>query len=220
MADKGQAKSEAPPPDRKSGCLKNVFLLSLLALAVLGLLGYLSFDPQPLDDIEGYREKPGPPPLTGRNLATVLENAAKNNHGVRITEKEINEYLLRTLKFEQGGVFKGRVTARGVWVRLEKDVAEIIIEREIMGKSHTISMFLRPEQEKQDDDSMLTKVHRSRGRWGRTRIFRGFMLLTNSSFKSLAAEYSEELELLQTMFKNKVRITITEGAIELSPPEL
>jgi hypothetical protein len=46
------------------------------------------------------------------------------------------------------------------------------------------------------------------------------MLLTNSSFKSLAAEYSEELELLQTMFKNKVRITITEGAIELSPPEL
>ena len=71
-----------------------------------------------------------------------------------------------------------------------------------------------------DDDSMLTKVHRSRGRWGRTRIFRGFMLLTNSSFKSLAAECSEELELLQTMFKNKVRITITEGAIELSPPEL
>ena len=130
------------------------------------MLGYLSFDPQPLDDIEGYRGKPGPPPLTGRNLATVLENAAKNNHGVRITEKEINEYLLRTLKFEQGGVFKGRVTARGVWVRLEKDVAEIIIEREIMGKSHTISMFLRPEQEKQDDDSMLTKVHRSRGRWG------------------------------------------------------
>ena len=149
-----------------------------------------------------------------------LKEKYELHHGVRITEKEINEYLLRTLKFEQGGVFKGRVTARGVWVRLEKDVAEIIIEREIMGKSHTISMFLRPEFEKQDDDSMLTKVHRSRGRWGRTRIFRGFMLLTNSSFKSLAAEYSEELELLQTMFKNKVRITITEGAIELSPPEL
>jgi hypothetical protein len=218
MADKGKAKSEVPPPPpKKANLLKNVFFLSVLALVVLGLLVYISFDPQDLSDIEGYRETPGPPPLTTRNLATVLENAAKDEHGVRITEKEINDYLLRTLKFEQEGIFKGRVAARGVWVRLEKDVAEVIIEREVMGKSHTISMYLRPEQQEQEDGAMLTKVHRSTGRWGRTRIFRGFMLLTKSSFVSLAEAYQKELELLQAMFRSKVRVTIEEGAIEFSP---
>ncbi len=220
MADTENSKSEAPPPKKKSGCLKNVFFLSLLALVALGLLAYLSFDPQDLSDIQGYRDKPGLAPPAGRNLATVLENAAKNGHGVRITEKEINEYLLRTLKFEQGGVFKGRMAAKGVWVRLEEGVAEVIIEREVMGeRRHTISMFLRPEQKEGDDGSMLTKVHRSTGRWGRTRIFRGFMLLTKSSFENLAATYSDEFEILQTMFKKKVRITITADHIELSPPE-
>lgn len=220
MAEKGTAKSEGPPPPppKKSSLLKNVFFLSVLALTVLGGLAYISFDPQNLTDIDGYREKPGPPPLTSRNLATVLENAAKNEHGVRITEKEINEYLLRTLKFEQEGVFKGRVAARGVWVRLEQDVAEVIIEREIMGKSHTISMYLRPEQQEEEDGAMLTKVHRSTGRWGRTKIFRGFMLLTKSSFVSLAEAYPQELDLLQSMFKSKVRVTIKDGVLELAPP--
>jgi hypothetical protein len=79
-------------------------------------------------------------------------------------------------------------------------------------------MYLRPEQQEQEDGAMLTKVHRSTGRWGRTRIFRGFMLLTKSSFVSLAEAYPKELDLLQAMFRSKVRVTIEEGAIELSPP--
>ena len=66
---------------------------------------------------------------------------------------------------------------------------------------------------------MLTKVHRSTGRWGRTRIFRGFMLLTKSSFESLGAVYAEELKVLEDLFRNKTRITITEGNLELSPAE-
>ncbi len=135
MSEKGSTISEAPPSKKKSGFLKNLFFLSILALVVLAGLAYISFDPQDLTDIEGYRETPGPTPPGGRNLATVLENAVKNGHGVRVTEKEINDYILRTLKFRQEGVFKGRIEARGVWVRLNDGEAEVILRAGSGGKA-------------------------------------------------------------------------------------
>ncbi len=220
--DSSKGKRKAPPPTKRGTFFKNLFFVSLLGLVVIWGLAYLSFDPQDLSDIEGYQKDRNDSPLPllgGRNLGTVLENAVKNKHGVRITEEEINNYIRRTLKFEQEGWFKSFVTSRGVWVRLEEDVIEVIIEREVWGKRHTISMLLRPEQSKQEDGRINTSVNRREGKWGRTRVVRGFMYLTNSSFTALREAYAEETEQVWDMFRGRFQIKVSDGVMELSPPE-
>lgn len=223
MADKAKEKGKlGPVPEKKGGLLKNIFFLSLLALVVLGGLGVLSFSPHDLSDIDGYYEEPGILPPPGRDLAQVLRDAAKSDERVIITEREINHYLQRTVKFEQEGLLQGQVRAKGVWVRLDEGVAEIVLERELAfldDRRHTISMFLKPSQRMNDDGSMSTKVHRSTGRYGKIKVIRGFMLLTKSSFESLGAVYSEELKLLKSMFEAKVAIKITTDYIQLDPPK-
>jgi hypothetical protein len=207
------------PPTRKALFFKNLFFLSLLGLVGIGLLASLSFDPQDLSDIDGYAEDSSALIPGGPDLANLLENAARNKNGVRITEEQINSYLRRTLIFEQEGWFKSFVSARGVWVRLQEDIVEVIIEREVWGKRHTISMLLQPEQTKQQDGRINTTVSRGKGKWGRTRVLNGFMLLTNSSFVSLRGAYSTETQQIWDMFRGRFQIKVSDGVLELSPPE-
>ena len=148
-------------------CIRDRFYLSLLGLVGIGLLALVSFDPQDLSDVDGYVEDSSAVIPGGPNLVNLLENAARNKNGVRLTEEQINNYIRRTLKFEQGGWFESFVTARGVWVRLQENVVEVIIEREVWGKRHTISMLLEPEQTAQEDGGINTTVSRGKGKWGR-----------------------------------------------------
>ena len=209
-----------PEPRRSGGCLKNLFMLALLALIVLGGLSFFTFEPQDLDDIDGYVAEASPLTPGGRNLASVLEEAVTEGREVTITEKEINDYIRRTLRFRQEGLFAKHVEMKGVWVRLENGAAEVIIEREINGQwRHTVSMFLKPKQTDGEDGKLVTSVPRSSGRFGRVRVIRGFLYLTRSSFESLASQYSNELDFVQRMFRNKVRITIGDGELKLSAPE-
>ncbi len=207
------------PPTRKGAFFKNLFLLSILGLVVIGLLAYLSFDSQDLSDIDGFVENSLAIAPAGPNLANLLENAARNKNGVRITEEQINSYIRRTLKFEQGGWFESFVEARGVWVRLQENVVEVIIEREVWGRPHTISMLLQPEQTAQDDGRINTNVSRKKGKWGRAKVLNGFMLLTNSSFVSLREAYATETQQIWDMFRGRFQIKVSDGVLELSPPE-
>ena len=207
------------PLTRKETFFKNLFLLSLLGLVVIGSLAYLSFDSQELSDIEGYIQDPSGLAPAGLNLANLLENAARNKNGVRITEEQINSYIRRTLKFEQDGWFAGFVEARGVWVRLQENVAEVILEREVWGRSHTISMELEFEQTAQEDGRINTNVGRKKGKWGRAKVLNGFMLLTNSSFVSLREAYATETQQIWDMFRGRFQIKVSDGVLELSPPE-
>lgn len=219
MGDKKE-KKETVEEKNKGGCMRSALLLSLLLLAVLGALTYLTFDPQDLSDIEGYRETPSLLPPSGRDLLKVLDAAQKGPHTATLTEREINAYLLRTLKRSQEGVFKDRVTLRGVWVRLTEGQAEVIIERELMGERlHTISMFLTIEQQLGENGQVTTLVHRSGGRFGRTRVAQGYLLLVMGAFDSLASTYGDELAIIRKMFKGMTRATINDGELVLKPPE-
>ncbi len=208
-----------PPPTRKALFFKNLFYLSLLGLGGIGLLAYLSFDPQDLSDVDGYVEDTSTVIPGGPNLAHLLENAARNKNGVRLTEEQINNYIRRTLQFEQGGWFESFVAARGVWVRLQENIVEVIIEREVWGKRHTISMLLEPEQTAQEDGGINTTVGRGKGKWGRSRVLNGFMLLTNSSFASLREAYAVETQQIWDMLRGRFQIKVSDGVLELSPPE-
>ena len=187
--------------------------------AAIGLLALVSFDPQDLSDVDGYVEDSSAVIPGGPNLANLLENAARNKNGVRLTEEQINNYIRRTLKFEQGGWFESFVTARGVWVRLQENIVEVIIEREVWGKRHTISMLLEPEQTAQEDGGINTTVSREKGKWGRAKVLNGFMLLTNSSFVSLREAYGAETQQIWDMFRGRFQIKVSDGVLELSPPD-
>lgn len=222
-SDKGSGKGRnelpPPPPSKKSKLLMNIFLISLLGLIVLGFLGYKTFEPQDLSDIDGYREEAGPAPLGHRNIGTALENAFKNKSPLQITEEEINEYILSTLKFEQEGWLKDYVAIKGVWVRLEKDVIEVIIEREVKGKTHTVSMLYEPEQKMEKDGTMSSAVHRKKGKWGGTRVPNGFLYLTNSSFEALTSSFADEIGTARRMVMGMFQMNVSEGVIEFHPPD-
>ena len=217
----GEKTERKPPPSptRKALFFKNLFYLSLLGLVGIGLLALVSFDPQDLSDVDGYVEDSSAVIPGGPNLVNLLENAARNKNGVRLTEEQINNYIRRTLKFEQGGWFESFVTARGVWVRLQENIVEVIIEREVWGKRHTISMLLEPEQTAQEDGGINTTVSREKGKWGRAKVLNGFMLLTNSSFVSLREAYGAETQQIWDMFRGRFQIKVSDGVLELSPPD-
>jgi hypothetical protein len=220
MAKKEETKGEKEEQKAKGGCMRTVLVLALLLLAILGVLTYLTFDPQNLSDIEGWREDVSPIPAPGRDLGKVLESALKGGHSATLTEREINHYLVNTLKIRQEGVFKERVELKGVWVRLTENRAEVIIEREIMGKKrHTISMFLEIEQRLGEKDQVTTYVHRSGGRFGRTEVPQGYLLIVMGAFDSLGAAYGDELAIFRQMFKGMTRVVIKEGELVLTPPE-
>ena len=219
MGDKKEAKG-ATEEKKKGGFLRLLMVLSLLLLAVLGVFTYLTFDAQDLSDIDGYRETASLIPAPGRDLAKVLDAAQKGAHTATLTEREINSYLIRTLKSTQEGVFKDRVALKGVWVRLTEDQAEVIIEREIMGeRRHTISMFVQIEQQVGEDGQVRTRVDRPGGWFGRTRVAQGYLHLVKGSFDSLAASYGDELAIIHKMFEGMTRATINDGELVLTPPE-
>lgn len=220
MAEKKKQEEPEQPEKKKGVIMRNLLMLALLFLAVLGGLTYLTFDPQSLTDIDGYRETRRIVPQQGRDLGKVLDAAYKGKHAATISEEEINTYIQRTLKLEQGGAFAGHVELKGVWVRLEDGVAEVIIERELMGKRrHTLAMRLSIEQTVGADGQVATEIKPQAGRFGRTRVPQGYLHLVIGSFDSLGRAYGGELDILKKMFKGMTRVTIGDGELVLTPPE-
>ena len=76
MADKDKSNAKlAIPAKKKGGGLKNIFMLAILALVVLGGLSYFTFEPQKLSDIDGYEETIMRPAAASRDLLAGLEHA-------------------------------------------------------------------------------------------------------------------------------------------------
>ncbi len=194
--------------ERKSGIRRLFTTLGLLLALVFGLLIYLSFQPQDLGDIAGRavdeREK-------DPSVRLLLEEAAMNGRSVVISERQLNSWLTQTLLAEQEGrvAEKLAVDIMGVWVRLSEASggrAEIVIEREVEGRPHTVSMYLRIEREKKGKQ-WVTYIHKDGGRFlglvplggrfGKAKVPQGFLMLVKSSFENLAGAYAEELGWLE-----------------------
>jgi len=217
--------ADETPPVRRSSCLAKIAaLIPMLGVAGLGVAMYFISLPQDLSDLTD--DLPPAGALPGRDLTVVLKNAAERGFPVTLTEEELNAWLARTLEARQGGLLEEYVTVEGVRLRLEKDHAEVIIERRIFGHPNTVSMFLRIEQT--ETAKSVTKqlyfdggqFHESLpfpprgGRFGQLTVPQGFLILVRSSFEELAALYAEELQLGP---EGMARVTINEGSITLDP---
>lgn len=219
MADK-----EALKP--KGSCLgKMVALLAFAGLAGLGTAVFFMGRPQDLSDIKGIAAGG-----KSRDLRAVLQSAVDRGYEVTLTEEEINLYLKQTLRAKQGGWLGESVAFDGVRVRLEEGRAEVIMERSVMGRPLTLSMFVRVEQTLSMKGSTQTSVLRDGGpflpeiprleklvkggRFGRLVVPQGFLLLVLPAYEKLAAAYRQELSL---GFEEMSRIKLGDGKLVLDP---
>lgn len=212
-------------PKSGSGCLSKLFFLIVLMGALgLGSALYFITQPQDLSGLGGY----GPAAKTApvREMKVVLKNAIDRGFPVTLSETDINNWLGRTLATKQGGVLASQVSLERVWVRLEDGVAEIIMERKLMGQPFTVSMFLQVEKfesakgittEVKLDGGPFHKdfpVPPRGGRFGKLVVPQGFLILVMPAYQKLAALFLEEKNLgLEEMS----RVKIEKGRIILDP---
>lgn len=219
------AESSQPAPG--GGCLPRLLVLVLL-LCGLGLAAALHavFQPQDLGDIGGYRESTEAAPA--RDLAVVLRNSIDRGYAVTLTEREINQWLEKTLATRQDGLLADKASLDRVLVRLLDGHAEVVMLRHVLGRPFTVSMFLTIEQS-EDADGVHTSVHMHGGpfhealpkpprggRFGRLVVPQGFLLLVKPAYDRLAACFHEETRLA---FQEMARIRIEENRLVLDPRE-
>lgn len=215
-----------------SGFRRLFYILLFLFLLVLGGLLFLTFQPQDLSDIAGQDGK-----ASTTNVSARIKEAATTRESITLSEAEINSWLARTLTARQ----KGRsaehveVSVTGVRVRLSENNggrAEVVIERQVEGRPHTISMYFRIEHEKKGDQwtayihkdgGLLMGVVPLGGRFGRAKVPQGFLLIVKSAFEKLGAVYSQELSWLRDDITQrgggKIRIEENQLRIDFPPPE-
>lgn len=217
----------AEPSKSRSGggCLgKLIFLILMAAASCLGTALFFIAQPQDLSDIGGYAPMAKATPA--REMKPVLKNALDRGYAVTLTETEINQWLGRTLASKQGGLLADRVSLERVWVRLNDGHAEVVMQRNLMGRPFTVSMFLQVEQV-QGAKGVQTEVllhggpyHSSLpkppkgGRFGRLVVPQGFLLLVMPAYRKLADVFREEIHL---GFEEMSRIKIGENRLELDP---
>jgi len=217
----------AEPTKQKSGggCfVKSFFLLLLAATCGLGTAVYCIAQPQDMSDIDGYG--PLAKAVPERDMQEVLQNSIKRGYPLTLTELEINQWLGRKLVVKQGGLLAGLVTLERVWVRLTDGQAEVVMERRILKKSFTTSIFVQIEQS-EGPRGIGTEVllhggpyheilpHPTRGgRFGKLVVPQGFLLLVLPAYQKLAVVFTEEIHL---GFEEMSRITIEKKRLILNP---
>jgi hypothetical protein len=217
----------AEPTKKKTrgSCLGKLFFLMLLALACgFGIAVFFITQPQDLSDIDGYG------PLTkavpDRDMKAVLKNSIDRGYPLTLTEMEINQWLGRKLMVKQGGLLAGVVSLERVWVRLTDGQAELVMERKILGRPFTVSMFLQIEQTQSirkigtevllhggPYHELLPRPTRG-GRFGKLVMPQGFLIMVLPAYQKLAAVFTEEIHL---GFEEMARITIEKKLLVLNP---
>lgn len=219
--------AEPSQPKSGGGCLgKLVVLILLISAGGLGAALFFIAKPQDLSDIGGYG--PGAQNAPIRDMRVVLKASLDRGHIVNLTETELNQWLKRTLAPKQGGPLASQVSLDRVWVRLHDGYAEVIMERTLMGKPFTTSMFLRVEQ-LQGLKGVETRIHLDGGpfhanlpkpprggRFGSLVVPQGFLILVMPAYEKLAALFQEEKRL---GFEEMARIRIEKGKLVLNPRE-
>lgn len=206
---------------RSPGCVLRL-LSTFLLLAAIGLAAalYFVFQPQNLSDVKKASEGPA------RDLSLALRNATERGYDLRLSEGDLNAWLAQTLQKKQTGVFGESVTLEAVYIRLEKDVAEVILERKIFGRPFTVSMFLRIEQT-ESAEGVSTALHRDAGpflkslpnlkkggRFGKLVIPQGLLLLVMPSYVELKDQFKEEIS---NGFEKMARVKIDDDYLILDP---
>ena len=221
------AQKESNPPKSGGGCLGTLVVLFVLAggLVLLAAFFFIA-QPQSLTDIGGYG--PTAKAARGRDLKVVLQNSIDRRFAVTLTETELNQWFAQNLTTKQGGLLASQVSLERMWVRLDDGVAELILERKIMGQPFTVSMFLQVNQ-MQGAKFAETEILRHGGlyhssvpflyrggRFGQLVVPQGFLLLVLPAYEKLPALFHDEIQL---GINKMARIKIEKNRLILDPNE-
>lgn len=195
--------------EKSGSTMKRLFFtIAFLFVAGMGLSIYLSFQPQNLSGISGY--DPNSRTETVVDIPARIEAAAKTRQPVTISEGQFNTWLANHIKVRQEGKLADEVDLKGVWVRFSSAQggrAEIVIEREVREMPHTTSIYLRLERKEKEDGSFTTtrRLDGGRflgailigGRFGELKVPQGFLFFTQSSYRSLARLFTDEIDHIE-----------------------
>ncbi len=221
MADSKSSKA----PKSGGGCLSLLVVLVLL-VGALGLATAVFFIIQPQDLTEIGGNSPAIKGGPERDLKAVLKNSIERGYPLALSEAEINRWLARTLTLKQGGSLAGNISLEHVWVRLEDDRAEVIMERAIMGRPFTVSMYLQiermigPQGTTTDVQMHGGPFHPSipgppqGGRFGKLVVPQGFLYLVLPAYQKLAALFPDEIDLA---LRQMADVKIKKGRLVLNP---
>jgi len=213
----------------KGGCLSKLFgLLVFMVIVGLGAALYFVSLPQDLSDLREDGPAPSTPASPPRDMEAVLTKSIEGDYSVILSEKELNDWLGRELELKQGGEVAEWVSLKRVWVRLREDVAEIIVEREILGKQVTTSMFLKIDQQ-ESAKGISTQIHlhgggfhdsiphpTRGGRFGQLTVPQGFLIMVMPEYQKIASLFEREIDL---GFQRMARIKISHRKLELDPTQ-
>ncbi len=199
------------------------FVITILFFGA-GVCIFLVAQPQDLSDLKQAATESTP--ASNRQMKAVLQNAIDRGYPVPLTEPQLNQWLSQTIIGKQGGPLKLNASFRNVWVRLDENIAEIIMEREVMGYALTTSMFLQIEKRISAEGTHTEVIldggpfHPSfpkpprGGRFGQLVVPQGFLLLIMPAYEKLATLFKEEINL---GFREMSSIKIEKGKLVLDP---
>lgn len=192
------------------------FAFQAIIVLILGFFIYLTaitFKAQKLDDINGYgaSDKTRAP-----NLLRLLETSVKSERLCVIKEEELNRYFKERIKLSQDGFLSDKLKLRvkGFGARVEDGQLELIIEREVMGYSHTVSMFLKTQTKNNEQGRPVLTLERTGARLGNQTFPPVYALLVQNGFQTIQKKLKKELELA---FGSMSSIRFLDGKIELDP---
>jgi hypothetical protein len=228
--------ADASNQPKRGGCFGRLILLVLLAL-LAGLLAsvYCIAVPQEASDLDLSHSAAGNEPPS-RDLSTVLAKSLQHGHSLAIRESEINHWLAHTLQCEQSGLLARWVTLDRVLVRLENEYAEVILQRSVLGRPVTVSLFVSIHQTTDEQGRIHKQIQLHRGpyteslprprrggRFGSLVVPEGYLYCIQPSFRRLAMVYEKELrlafeEMAEVRFENNRLILLPRPATSQRAP--
>lgn len=212
---------------KRKGFSKLKLLLSLVILVVLGGLGgfvYFGWQSADLSDVSGSKGRA----IGYVDLKQKVRNAISSNSEVKITEAELNQYLLKNLKMKQGGFMNDFASVKGVYVDLKPDIMEVFIEREIAQYGddgeiktdvfqpfrHTVSMKFKIYNDKDSEGKEAIVIDVLAGSVGKAPVPGLLVMMVKPSFDQIAEHFKKEIEL---SYNRMQKITIGDGFVTLDP---
>lgn len=211
------------------GMIKQILVLVVLVMLVLvGGITYLAWQKADMSGISGREGLiKGQEAIGYVDIKKKIENALNSKSEVVISEAEINQYIAKNLKMNQGGLFKGFASVQGVYVDLTDDHMEIFIEREIAQYgdegavkedifppfNQTVSMKLKVYNGLNDEGKPAILIEFPGATIGKVPAPGMLVKIVLSSFLQIRDHFETEIGFYEKMNK----IAITDGVITLDP---
>lgn len=189
------SKKATPQPKRSSALGNFVILAMLLVTGMLGYMVYLGFQAEDLSDIDGYQSGVGVDVPVANLLHRLKNESAAGAKEIIVSEKELNQYVSRRVRFDQTGALADAATVNGVAIRLSDGRLEVIFDRTIRGVQRTVASHVTVSVA--DGNWVLGY---SGGKFGQLHVPGGKgMQLMQPAIDSLVTAFREELDVLQRM---------------------